>query len=223
MPRSMRYILLFLLSFFKLELSLASLYPTYPTANTTLNAGTEVVLKWIDSPYHPHLTEMGSLNIELRTIDDKLLATLATRVSAMRRTCNVTVPKHAGPGPFVILFISTYPPMNIWTSDFEIAPTITDTTLPYTPQLDDASVALAHPRLTMILPGSTIVSELAPTAKVAAATTISAGPLPASGGGGAGLNHVHSPSGANPGKVQRARHRLVFLVWPALIGISMAL
>ncbi|KAJ7489161.1 hypothetical protein FB451DRAFT_1223923 [Mycena latifolia] len=222
----MRYIIFFfLLTFCKVQLALASLYPTHPTADTIFNAGTEVSLKWIDSFHHPRLTEMGSLKIELRTTDDIYAATLATGVSPMPRTHTVVIPEnltHAG--PYVILFISIYPPMKIWTADFGIIPAVTDATLPYIPQLDDTNVT--HPRLTIVLPSATIVSELAPTTKFAAATTISAGPLPAGGGAGTGLNRVHSPSSANPRQgsgFQHAKFRLMFIVWPALIGISMAL
>ncbi|KAJ7234745.1 hypothetical protein B0H12DRAFT_1142384 [Mycena haematopus] len=67
---------------------------------------------------------------------------------------------------------------------------------------------------------------LTPAATVQAITTIVAGPLPDGGGAGAGLNRVHQPSSANPPKgsvYQNAKFRLVFIAWPALVGISMAL
>ncbi|KAJ7665787.1 hypothetical protein B0H17DRAFT_1210792 [Mycena rosella] len=224
-----------------LQIALASLYPTHPTADTVFDAGTDVVLKWIDTSHHPRLTEMGSLKIDLRTKDDVRLfreptfesneylqifvINLATGVSAMTRTHTVPIPHNlTHPGPYVILFTSIHPPTETWTADFGITPVITDSVLPYIPQLDDTNAT--NPRFTIVLPTTTIVSELAGTVQYQAATTITAGPLPAGGGAGTGLNRVHSPSGATPGKDGRFRNPrfgLVFVAWPALVGISMAL
>ncbi|KAJ7182855.1 hypothetical protein C8R43DRAFT_15148 [Mycena crocata] len=214
--------LLFLFVFYQLQLARASLFPTNPIANTTVTAGTEVQVTWIDTSRHPRLPEMGSLlNIDLCCKDGTNPVTLARKVSPMSRTHMVLIPENLTcSGLYVMIFSSAYPPMKIWTADFNIAPPlITDSTLPYTPQLDDANAT--HPQLTIVLPSATIVSDLAPTPKFAAATTVEAGPLPPGGGGGGGLNRVHSPNRARKG--DDARFRLVFIVWPAVIGISMAL
>ncbi|KAJ7097581.1 hypothetical protein C8R44DRAFT_811691 [Mycena epipterygia] len=224
----MRYTLLFLFVFSGLQLVLASLWPTYPTADTILSAGEQAHLTWIDTQRRPRLADMGLLTIDLCTRDDRYIMTLATSVSPMLRNCTVSIPGNLTlVGPYVIIFISIYPIMRFWTADFDIITppnVITDSALPYVPQLDGANAT--HPLLTLVLPSATITSDLPPTVEFAAATTISAGPLPKGGGAGTGLDRVHSPNSANPRKgsdYPDARFRLVFILWPALIGISMAL
>ncbi|KAJ6598200.1 hypothetical protein DFH09DRAFT_903195 [Mycena vulgaris] len=221
----MRYTLLFLLAFSRLQLALASLYPTHPTADTMFDAGTQVPITWIDTNHRPRFTEVGSMEMELRTTEDRYVATLGKAISPMSFTHSVRIPDNIiVEGPYVILFIWIHPPMTIWSADFGIAPIITDSALPYIPQLEDTNAT--HPRITLVLPTATIVSELAPTQKYAAATTITASSLPAGDGGGAGLNRVHSSTGsANPkgSSFQTAKFRLVFIVWPALFGMSMAM
>lgn len=66
----MRYTLLFLFTFSGLQLVLASLWPTYPTADTILSSGDQAHLTWIDTQRRPRLTDMGLLKIDLRTRDD---------------------------------------------------------------------------------------------------------------------------------------------------------
>ncbi|KAJ7444574.1 hypothetical protein B0H11DRAFT_2088734 [Mycena galericulata] len=221
--RHFKYILLALLA---PQLALASLWPTHPTANTTFAAGNSMWITWIDTLDRPRLPEMGLINMDLCTADGKYVATFGERISPMQRVHKAAIPHNlTSDGPYVIIFHSTYPRVEYWTADFHITPAITDTALPYTPpQLADVNAT--HPQLTLVLPDTTVVSTLAPTAEFAAATTISAGPLPSYGVGGTGLNHVHSPNSGNPRKgshFQDVGFRLTFILWPALIGISMAL
>ncbi|KAJ6618211.1 hypothetical protein B0H10DRAFT_1795971 [Mycena sp. CBHHK59/15] len=226
----MRYhTLLFALAFSQPQLAFSSLYPTHPTAVTVFGAGKSALVTWIDTFRRPRLPEMGAMKIDLFTKNDTYVATLAKGVSPMSRAHTVVLP--AGltltGRDYLLHFVSVYPPMTIYTAGFTITPSITDSTLPYVPQVDNVNVT--HPTLTLVLPSTTIVTELGPApSQIEAATTIVADLLPEGGGAGAGLNRVHSPSSAvaNPKKgssFDKAMFRLVFIAWPALIGISMAL
>ncbi|KAF7328707.1 hypothetical protein MSAN_02472700 [Mycena sanguinolenta] len=160
---------------------------------------------------------MGSMRIDLCNTDGTLVATLARRVSPVSRRHLVHIPQNltlSTTAPeFVVQFISAYPILTIWTADFQILSLITDSVLPYSdPTPDDL--------LTLVLPTTTLVTTLTPAAVVPAATTVIAEPLPDDGGAGAGLNRVYQPSNAKPGKDSS---RVVFIAWPALVGISMSL
>ena len=101
-------------------------------------------------------------------------------------------------------FISTNPPSRIYTADFAITNT---------------------PDTTLVLPNATTVSEIAQTSNIVTATTIYADPL-RNGQGDTGLNKIHNGAGASASKrvdLEKIKFRLVFILWPALIGISMAL
>ncbi|KAJ7767969.1 hypothetical protein DFH07DRAFT_1058453 [Mycena maculata] len=221
------HFILFLLALFAPKLAVASLYPTNPTASTSVEAGTPLQITWEEGHGRPQLINIGLLEILLYTPDDEYVATLA-HVSAITRIHTALMPPNCTHGTYVIIFKSKTLPKDVYTANFVVTPAITDSALPYVPpQLGADDLNATHPLLTLVLPSSTIVSDLAPTLEFAAATTISASPLPVGGGGGANLNRVHSPSsGANPRKAsdfRNARFRLLFVVWPALIGISMAL
>ncbi|KAJ6498511.1 hypothetical protein C8R47DRAFT_1111953 [Mycena vitilis] len=219
----MRYIVLVFLAFSNLQLAFGSLYPTHPDARSNPTSGTNMTVTWTDSRHPPHIRDMGPMDIDLCAPNGTRCHPLATGVSPTQRACSVLIPQNVsftGTSKFVMLFTCSYPIMTIWTHSFHITPgpSTTDSILPY--MSDDNAT---NPELTLVLQATTVVSELAPTPKVPAATTISAGPLNDQSGG-AGLDRVHSPNSANPRKESReAQYRLAFILWPALIGISMAL
>ncbi|KAJ6482537.1 hypothetical protein C8R45DRAFT_1215308 [Mycena sanguinolenta] len=210
------YLLAFSSSLWKL--AQASLYPTHPTADTSLTPGTWVNFTWIDKrDQRPYLSEIGSMRIDLCNTDGTLVATLARRVSPVARRHLVQIPQNLALSrtapEFVVQFISAYPILITWTANFEILSLITDSVVSYS-ELDDPTT---DELLTLVLPTTTLVTTLTPAAVVPAVATVVAGPLPDDGAAGAG---VYQPSGANPSKDSIT---LVFVVWPALVGISMAL
>ncbi|GJE92426.1 hypothetical protein PsYK624_085800 [Phanerochaete sordida] len=94
----------------------------------------------------------------------------------------------------------------------------------------DAADALFTPYLTLVLPNTTTVSALAPQ-RTSARPAASAPPVSASdedaylhahgggatsGAGGAGALGRHID-------FERLKFRLVFIIWPALVGITMAM
>jgi hypothetical protein len=46
-------------------LSIASLYPTKPTANTTYIAGQAALVTWVEDGVKPHLASWGRMKIDL--------------------------------------------------------------------------------------------------------------------------------------------------------------
>ncbi|KAJ7779183.1 hypothetical protein B0H16DRAFT_808218 [Mycena metata] len=222
---TMRYIFAMLLACSNLQIALASLYPTRPTATSVFSPGTQN-LRWIDTKHRPHVAELGPLTIDLCTRNGTPIANLASRVDASSFNHNVLIPSNLSlPGPFVITFLSQSPHVKFYTADFTIAgsddTTVTDTTLPYIPQLADTDNGTLTD-LVFVLPATTVTTQITPTTKFGAATTVSAGPT--GGGAGTGLNQVHLPSSANRkgSKSRRAKYRMAFVLWPALVGVSMA-
>ncbi|KAJ7312955.1 hypothetical protein DFH08DRAFT_973160 [Mycena albidolilacea] len=209
------------------QLALASLYPTCPTSATSFRSGALENITWTDMPSRgPHLSEMGdSMRIDLCNPNGTFVAILAEGVSPESRSRCVEIPRNLvlpeTGRKFVIQFIA--PDIRpIWTADFRIMPE-TDSIVPY-PQVENATAT--NPLLTLVLPTTTLVTELRAAATVAAATTVYAGPLSNQAGGAGDLNRVHQPNSANPRKrseYPNAKLRLLFIVWPALVGISMAL
>ncbi|KAJ7149132.1 hypothetical protein C8R46DRAFT_1127266 [Mycena filopes] len=217
----MRYIFAMLVACSNLQIVLASLYPTCPTSKTVFTSGRQT-LTWKDKGHRPHVAELGPLKIDLCTTNGTPITTLASDVNPSSFTHSVVFPDNLSCGQFVITFLSGSPRCKVYTSDFNFTgcDAITDTTVPYAPQGDDTNSTLTD--LVFVLPATTVTTQITPTAKVGAATTISAGPLSQ---GGTGLNQVHIPSSANRkgSKSRHAKYRMVFIAWPALIGISMAL
>jgi hypothetical protein len=108
-----------------------------------------------------------------------------------------------------------YPPLTVYTADFAITPSVS--TPSHTP-----SIYETLSELKLVLPTTTVVTDVYPASRLAAATTITVPPLREGEGAGTGLNRVHSPNGVSIRSKAKFR-RAVFIVWPALIGVSMAL
>lgn len=127
-------------------------------------------------------------------------------------------------------FISADPPLTIYTAYFTIKnstvlspdPITTPPSLPTVTQ----NPGVMQPFLTLVLPNVTITSRLLPTSTIAAATTIYASSL---NDHGDGLNQIHyngvgeSATRSKRIDLEKLKFRLVFILWPALIGITMAL
>jgi hypothetical protein len=76
-----------------------------------------------------------------------------------------------------------------------------------------------------LLTPSAAVSQTASTSSAASGTTVYADPL-GDGRRGSGLSKITNSAGDSSSKrvnLEKIKFRLVFILWPALIGISMAL
>lgn len=124
-------------------------------------------------------------------------------------------------------FICQHPPVTAYTAEF----TITDMATIYpldglsidAHDEDAPTVTYITPALTLVLPDATIVSMLKPTL-VTLRPSATAPPL--------STEQADRPSGLQKGAamatlptldIERFKFRIVFIFWPALVGISMAM
>ncbi|KAI0366017.1 hypothetical protein BV20DRAFT_1098000 [Pilatotrama ljubarskyi] len=219
------------IALFSIQSVRAAIYGTNPIASTVLSAGRITTIQWVDDHTKPSLSEMGPVKIDLYVGDSKV-TTLADQVDPTSRSIDVWISpslRHNG-SDYHMRFICQQPPLTVYTADF----TITDmaSISPLDGLTIDAHnesapiVTYITPRLTLVLPDTTIVSTLKPT-PVTMRPTATAPPL--------SVEEVDPPADAQTGAavatlgkrptidVERFKFRLVFIFWPALVGISMAL
>jgi len=58
------------------SIALAGLYPTYPTQESTIEAGKDTVIKWKNDDNSPNMKELGVLRVDLFIGDDDVCAFL---------------------------------------------------------------------------------------------------------------------------------------------------
>ncbi|KAJ7054181.1 hypothetical protein C8F01DRAFT_498494 [Mycena amicta] len=217
------YTLVSTLAFF--QLALASLYPTHPVGNSVFVAGTVERVTWLDTLTRPRLLDIGPLTISLCNPSSLNCTLLAEKVSPTSRAYSIFIPANfTTPAQCVLIFKTAYPPMRFWSANFTVNPPMTDTIASYEPQLDDVNNTNTNHLLTLVLPSTTLVTAISPATQVPAATTITAGPPPKDGGG-TGLNHVGAPNTGNLRKgsnLQKARLGILCVLWPAVVGVSLA-
>lgn len=120
-------------------------------------------------------------------------------------------------------FTTTRPmPLTIYTADFTIFDNATAIESFPRPTAEIDNINGTQLLLTLVLPSTTIVSQLPPTPNIVASSTVIADPLPSGGGaGGTGLNHVWNGGISARSKkfdMEKFKFRLVYIVWPALVG-----
>ncbi|KAG1780014.1 hypothetical protein EV702DRAFT_1024308 [Suillus placidus] len=194
-----------------LTLVSASLYPIHPVQNTVYYAGQNVLTRWIDDGTYPLLSNMGGITIQLYCNSDTYLATLATNVSPGAKSCQLTIPRslvHDASNLYVTLRYITNAPyeMIVYSADFTIV--VQGDSLP-----TNASAATNTP-----LPFSSAgTSSSSPTSVV----------IPPLRPGDVG--NIDQPSGnsrsgaAGRIDIEKLKFRVVFILWPALLGVTMAL
>ncbi|KAI0330670.1 hypothetical protein GY45DRAFT_1323424 [Cubamyces sp. BRFM 1775] len=174
---------------------------------------------------------MGPVDIELY-VGESYVTTLASGVDPRSLSTDVWISpslRHNG-SDYHMRFKCHQPPLTIYTADF----TITDmaTIFPLDGLTIDAHnesapmVTYITPKLTLVLPDATLVSTLKPT-PVTMRPTATAPPLTIEEDD----SHPSVQTGAAAstlGKqsmfdMERFKFRLVFIFWPALVGITMAL
>ncbi|OBZ78369.1 hypothetical protein A0H81_02242 [Grifola frondosa] len=176
---------------------------------------------------------MGLVKILLYVGDDTFVTTLAEDVDPTSRSENVWISpalKHNG-SDYHMRFICDNPPLTIYTADFTIADMA-----PYSPlhggtidanKSTVETVSIFTPVLTLVLPNSTVVSTLAPTTVPLRPSAV---PSVISNEEDSYMAHDKNPGAVIGGTgrrttvdLERFKFRLVFIFWPALIGITLAL
>jgi hypothetical protein len=120
-------------------------------------------------------------------------------------------------------FVCGKPPLTIYTSDFTInnmtGSVPSAAPLVIQPSKTTQGPFVTVPLLTLVLPNATVVSHLATTSSMSAATTVLAS-TPGDKGESQARNNGETRKWVESDKM---KFRLVFILWPTLIGLTMAL
>ncbi|KZT02851.1 uncharacterized protein LAESUDRAFT_762503 [Laetiporus sulphureus 93-53] len=227
----------------------AGLYGTRPIANTVLSAGRLSTVTWINDNTKPSLTEMGPVRIDLY-YQDNYVATVADNVDPLSRHQKVWISPTWGPNgsDYHMRFICEDPPLTIYTADFTI--TAMDDTSPYGGSEHDAevssssyatktsaSVYTATFSLGPLSISTTFESSSTGQSSTSPSLTSSSINTPVSTSTSPVMTQTENPymdkakTGASGSSIwrkttvdlERIKFRLVFILWPVLIGVTMAL
>ncbi|RDX54434.1 hypothetical protein OH76DRAFT_1397729 [Lentinus brumalis] len=214
----------------------ANIYPTTPYSSTVFNAGRMNTVEWMDDGMNPSVQDMGPLKIDLYS-SETYITTLDELVDPTRLSQAVWISPswmHNG-SDYHMRFICEDPPLTVYTADFTITG-MTDLTPFGGPYVDDhnntdPNVVYVTPMLTLVLPDTTIVSALKPTPSTVSpkATAPPESTLEDEGFNSRMRGQVQSGAAAASIRkrptvnLEYLKFRSVFVFWPSLIGIAMAL
>ncbi|KAM5532118.1 hypothetical protein V8D89_014211 [Ganoderma adspersum] len=209
----------------------ASLFPTFPTAHSILTAGRVTTVRWVDDQERPSIITMGPCRIDL-FVDYTYVTNLAEGVDPKAGSADVWISpswRHNGTN-FYLRFTCEQPHHVAYTADFTVTgmsniapldgPTIN------THNESAFTIAYVPPKLTVTLPTAT--STVKPIIYSSSYPSGFAPPI-ASLENDPGMQPIKTGSAAAGLRkrptvdLERLKFRFVFIFWPALIGITMAL
>jgi len=235
------FLCLFLLT--RLSSVLSALYPTEPVADTIFYCGSFALVTWVDTRHKPHVAGLGNLTIKLHTSQDVCASADGLYSCSSARICT-GLRDYAGIGresSFVqytgdssagsserhaivsldLLFVRNWQsPVSVlrfsapglwedvWTADFTI--------LPEDARLGPRPMSVSSSLSTATLGPTQLEGEKQTSSSILPVSTIT-------------LDGSSSPprrNGAVHGRADQldtAQFRLLFIVWPALFGLCMAL
>ncbi|KAL5511004.1 hypothetical protein ACEPAG_3723 [Sanghuangporus baumii] len=236
-------ILFFVFSLFSAASVNASLYPTRPIANTVFRGGSYNNISWIDNDAVPgfSLAQLGELEIDLwvdeivftdiESTSQKRLAILATGVDPQQKFQSVYISPLLwdNASNFVIRFKSLKPPETIYTADFSMINMTGNRTAHLDKNLHQSLTNSAA--LTVSSSSSSAGSSSVPdvgyndlvtvTKEMSNSNTVSF-PEPTSADAVAAM--VNSASnGVRHGRRPSMQFNFVFVLFPALFGLALAL
>ncbi|KAH9945533.1 hypothetical protein B0H21DRAFT_433026 [Amylocystis lapponica] len=215
---------------------LGGLYGTHPIADTVLSAGRSVKITWINDKFHPSLDEMGPISIELYHGEDNHVTTLAKDVDPRSRSERVWISPSWGPNDstYHMRFICEDPQLTVYTADFAITDMAGDAFLD--PPQGTAAAKLASANQTTIPVFSITPPTASPVSDRTTGFSSSSAASPSSiiGVSSGDTNEdpfVNKKTGSSGGSLwrrttvdlERVKFRMVFILWPVLVGFSMAL
>ncbi|KAF8958423.1 hypothetical protein BDZ97DRAFT_2078618 [Flammula alnicola] len=192
--------------------ALASLYPTKPIASTVFTAGMPAEVRWMEDGKRPLLNATGDVEIDLYAGNNTYLAKIGKGINPLSLSTTVFIPPKVIPANYhlyTLHFITTEPPQTIYTADFSIIP-----------DSFSASSSSVSPPSSVTTVTSTAFSRVIgmQTPQPSSTQKANAGLGMSWGFGG------RTDRGGSFGMdVEKMKFRLVFIVWPALVGLSMAL
>ncbi|KJA16140.1 hypothetical protein HYPSUDRAFT_47678 [Hypholoma sublateritium FD-334 SS-4] len=189
----------------------AAVYPTKPTATTIYQAGAPAEVLWIEDSKRPFLNITGLMQIDLYEGNSTYLATLAENVDPQSLSTTLYIPTSVIPRnyhSFTLHFVTAEPHQIIYTADFGIIPNA----------FSRSSSAIYSPSSQVVTVTSTITSV---------STEMPQPSVSQKGGAGLGLRWAlggrNKPGGQLAIDADKMKFRVTFIVWPALVGLSMAL
>ncbi|KAG2346463.1 hypothetical protein BDR05DRAFT_855055, partial [Suillus weaverae] len=205
-----------------LTLVSASLYPIHPVQNTVYYAGQNALTRWIDDGTYPLLSNMGGITIQLYCDSDTYLATLATNVSPGAKSCQLTIPRslvHDASNLYVTLRYITHAPyeMIVYSADFTIV--VQGDSLP----TNASAVASSTSTSENLFFQATNTPLPSAGTSTPSPTSVVIPPLRPGDVGNIDQPSGNSRSGA-AGRIdiEKLKFRVVFILWPALLGVTMA-
>ncbi|KAK0438738.1 hypothetical protein EV421DRAFT_936758 [Armillaria borealis] len=199
----------------------ASIYPTQPVAVTVYKVAEPAVLNWRSTL--KEAKEMRRFKVELFAGNHTYIGTLARNVQTQSQTYTVYLSpwlRYKG-SDYTMRWISEYDPKNIvYTADFRIAgipdllsslPISYDAS-PYSDTSAETATAALQTTATQSEAGGS--SSYSSTVASPPGSTVYAGPLDTTSGDSHPYSAAHS---------RRFDARLLFVLWPAIVGFSMAL
>ncbi|KAG2031112.1 hypothetical protein BDR03DRAFT_973419 [Suillus americanus] len=211
-----------------LRLVSASLYPTQPIQSTVYYSGQSALTRWIDDGTHPLLSDMGGITIELYGDSDTYLGTLARNVTPGAKSCQLDIPRSVvyDGSNFTLRYITNTPyDMIIYSADFRIVAQGDSLRLPNVTNANASASASSVANSTTTTsqnlffqatntPSSSSSSTPSPTSVV----------IPPLRPGDVGnIDQPARSSAAGRIDIEKLKFRVVFILWPALLGVTMAL
>ncbi|KAL0958991.1 hypothetical protein HGRIS_014306 [Hohenbuehelia grisea] len=187
-------------------LVMASVFPTHPVATSTWTAGQFEWITWKDDGRWPHLRQMSPLNIDLYSVEGIFVRTLAHGVQPTSRLQRIYTPKSLRfDGTYFLRITCKQPRATFYTANFDIR-SMAASELINSSKPEQTPLTLDYTTMTHTLP--------------MAATTIYADPLPGRRSGSRNSGGIFASSRLD---LEKFKFKFVFMIWPALIGVSLAI
>ncbi|PPQ70264.1 hypothetical protein CVT26_014553 [Gymnopilus dilepis] len=210
--------------------SLTAIFPTKPVSSTVYTAGAPAEITWLEDGRRPLLNDTHGVRIDLYAGNTTYLATLARDLPALALKTTVYMPTNIPKNyhTYILRFIVSEPAMTIYTSDFAINPSpftvrprSSSTSRSSTSSAStSASASVSAQSVSTTTVTSTVISRVLPTSSAQGSNSRSLRGLFSLG------RHRRRRSlgeGRNYIDIEKVKFRLVFIGWPALVGLSMAL
>ncbi|KAI0700337.1 hypothetical protein BC835DRAFT_1328467 [Cytidiella melzeri] len=221
--------------------ALAGIYGTSPVANSVWTAGRSESVTWTDDKSQPKLSKLGKIDVQLYSGTDTLVATLAEDVDADSKSVSTWISPswgHDG-SDYYIMFSGKKLPVPVFTASFTIVGMANvsangdNTTAPFkgsngpkqdslAPTTPNTTAGISRTGTATLLPHTTPSSSYPQPSASSTIPPISAEEEEDF------LRHHRGPHSSAGSAIlcvdyERLKFRLVFIIWPAVIGITMAL
>ncbi|KAG2151568.1 uncharacterized protein EDB93DRAFT_262620 [Suillus bovinus] len=214
----------------------ASLYPIQPIQSTVYYAGQTALTSWIDDGTYPPLSNMGGITIQLYCDSDTYLATLATNVSSGAKSYRLDIPRSLvllhDVSNFTLRYLTNTPyEMVIYSADFRIVaqgdsiptPTNANASAGASSAVGSTSGNLFFQATRTLSPSVSPSSSLSGSESGTSTSTPSTVMPPLRPGDVGSIDQPSRNSAAGRIDIEKLKFRVVFILWPALLGVTMAL